>query len=137
MQSTRRTTERTRSKGADKVTNGRLLAGNVDLRSAAGRRFRHLVAAYTDEIGGDLSEAETGLVRQAAAMTLTCERVQADIVRGVAVDHDSLTRLSSEIRRLLGGIKAKGEQNKPAGPTLAEWLATQAVATADEAEAAE
>jgi len=39
-----------------------------------------LIAAYTAEIGSDLSEAERGLIKQAAALTMTAERMQADIV---------------------------------------------------------
>jgi hypothetical protein len=40
--------------GLDKVSNGtRLLAGRVDLPSAAAQRYRHLIATFTAEIGGN------------------------------------------------------------------------------------
>jgi hypothetical protein len=68
----------------DRVTNGRLLPGNVDLRSAAGRHFKHLVSSYAAECGRELTELELSQVRQAAAVQLRIEALQADIV-GVTI----------------------------------------------------
>jgi hypothetical protein len=53
----------------------------IDMGSAAGRRFRHLVDSYSAELGTELSEAELSLVRQACALQLEAERMQAAIVR--------------------------------------------------------
>jgi hypothetical protein len=84
------------------------------LRSAAGRRFKHLAATYTEELGGgQLSQSDQGLVRQAAAIRVHAERLQAAIVAGHDVDSDQVIRLSSECRRILGSLTAKGLKNKP------------------------
>ena len=67
---------------------------------------------------------ELSHIRQAAAVQLKVERLQASIVRGDDVDSDEVIRLSSEHRRLLSGLKDRAAQNKPAGPTnLHELLA--------------
>jgi hypothetical protein len=101
--------------GRDKVSNGtRLLAGRVDLRSTAARRYRHLVATYTAEIGGNPTELERGLIKQAAALTLKSEGLQAAIVAGQDdADPDAIIRLSSEIRRILTALTGKAAQSKP------------------------
>jgi hypothetical protein len=57
------------------------MLAHVDMRSAAGRRFRHLVDAYSAELGTD-SEAEWSLVRQACALQLQAEWMQGAIVGG-------------------------------------------------------
>src|SRR5450755_3726343 len=84
-----------RSRALDKVSNGTRMLAHVDMRSAAGRRFRHLVDSYSAELGAELSEAELSLVRQACALQLQAERMQGAIVRGELVDSDALIRLSS------------------------------------------
>ncbi|WP_271554340.1 hypothetical protein [Bradyrhizobium sp. CCBAU 45394] len=45
------------------------------------------------------SELERGLIRQAAALALRAEQLQATIVRGDSVDDDHLIRLSGEARQ--------------------------------------
>jgi hypothetical protein len=100
--------------GRDKVSNGsRLLPKSVDLRTVAGRRYRYLVSAYSNEIGGELTEAERATVRQAASLQLRLEQLQARIVRGDDVSADEAIRLSSEHRRLLSLLRGKAEANKP------------------------
>jgi hypothetical protein len=125
MQATRRKAAPTRSTTRDKVSNGRLFQ-SLDLRSSGARRFRVLVDAYSAELGGDLSEAERSLVRQAAALQLQAEKMQEQIVKGEPVDAEQLIRVSSTSKRLLGIIAAKTGKRKPApGPTLAEYLAAK------------
>jgi hypothetical protein len=51
-------------------------------RPAIGRRFRYLVGSNAAELGGELSEAERSLVRQAVALQLQAERMQEAIVKG-------------------------------------------------------
>jgi hypothetical protein len=65
-----------------------------------------------------LSESESSLVRQAAAMTLRAEQLQAAIVRGEAVDDDLLVRISGTGKRLLGAIASKSTDRKPVVQTL-------------------
>jgi hypothetical protein len=121
-----------RSKTLDKVSNGTRMLAHVDMRSAAGRRFRHLVDAYSAELGTELSEAELSLVRQACALQLQAERMQGAIVRGEVVDSDALIRVSSTSKRLLSIIASKtGKREAPVGPSLQDIFAV-----ADEAEEA-
>jgi hypothetical protein len=77
-----------------------------------------------------LTESESGLVRQAAALALRCEQLQVAIVRGEVVDDDLLVRISGTSKRLLGAIAIKA---KPAtGETLAQYMARKATeSTAD------
>jgi hypothetical protein len=102
-----------------------------DGRSAGARRFRAIVEAFSEEIGGQLSESELGLVRQAAALALRCEQLQAAIVRGEVVDDDLLVRISGTSKRLLGAIAVKSDGRKPAGGNaFQEYLAKHAAAQA-------
>jgi hypothetical protein len=55
MQAARKEVSSGRSKTLDKVSNGTRLMDGVDMRSAAGRRFRHLVDSYSAELGTELS----------------------------------------------------------------------------------
>jgi hypothetical protein len=95
------TTSRHIKKGQDRVSNGRLVPGRIDLRSAHGRRMRRLVEAYTAELGDDveLSEVDQALIRQAASLTLASERLAAEVVGGQPINGDQLVRISSELRR--------------------------------------
>jgi hypothetical protein len=113
--------------GADRsqIAAGSTRGLKADGRSAGARRYRSLVNAYTAEIGGILTESESGLVRQAAALALRCEQLQAAIVRGEDVDDDLLVRISGTAKRLLGAIAVKSDGRKPAGPTLQDYLAAR------------
>jgi hypothetical protein len=64
------------------VTNGSKLLVGIDGRSPAARRFRDLIQLYETEVGGVLTEVERGLIRQAAALTIRAEQLQAAIVEG-------------------------------------------------------
>ena len=105
------------------------------MRSAAGRRFRHLVQSYGAELGGALSEVDQSLVKQAASLTLAAERLSSEVVNGAPIDSDSLIRISGESRRILAALRGKAAKNKPAAPSLAEYLAEKAAQAADEPEA--
>jgi hypothetical protein len=113
------------------VSNGTRLHAKADARSASARRFRDLIRAYTDEVGSDLSESELALVRQAAALTMRAEQMQADIVNGEPVDSDALIRIAGTAKRLLGAISAKASARKPNTTlTLADHLARRATESA-------
>jgi hypothetical protein len=108
------------------VTNGSRLLEGIDGRSPTARRFRDLVAAFEAEIGGNLTEAERGLIKQAAALTIRAEQLQADIVNGKPVDSDALIRISSTAKRILGAIGDKAAKRKPAVPSLHDHVARRA-----------
>jgi hypothetical protein len=124
-----RTIPTTRSK----VSNGTRLLQNVDLRSSSARRFRDLVRAYEGELGGNPSEAERSLVRQAVALQLQAERMQEQIVEGEPIDPDQLIRVSSTSKRLLGIIASRAGQRKPPAP----WSPLRARLEAEAAAAAQ
>jgi hypothetical protein len=113
-----------------KVSNGTRLLQNVDGRCAMARRFRDICRSYETEAGGDLSEVNRDLLRQAAGLTLRAEQLQSAMVRGEAVDTDQLIRLSSTAKRILGGLSDKARKRTEvagAGPsTLQEHIARRA-----------
>ncbi|WP_051310882.1 hypothetical protein [Bradyrhizobium sp. Cp5.3] len=107
----------------DKLSNGTRLMPGVDLRSPSGRRFRYLLAAYAEELGGALSEADQALLRQAVGLQLQSEKLQADIVKGAPVDTDQLVRISSEARRALATLRTKADRRKPEAESVADYVA--------------
>jgi hypothetical protein len=101
-----------------KVSNRSNLLAGIDGRSATARRFRDLIADLSREYCGEgaLSTAEFGLIRQAAAMTLQAELLQARIVRGEAVNADELIRLSSEARRIMTNLRKRTRPTRIPAP---------------------
>jgi hypothetical protein len=123
-------------KGRDAMSNGRLLARDIDLRSSAGRRFKFLTASYADEFGGldQLSAVDRELVRQAATLSLTSERLASDVAKGAAIDGDMLVRISSELRRVIGMLRAAAARNEPPPPSPITWWAQRQASAAIDAE---
>jgi hypothetical protein len=100
------------------VTNRSKLISGVDGRSSTARRYRDLITEYTNyvrEHGGslDLSPAELGMIRQAAAITLRAEQLQAAVVLDQPVLTDELVRLSSEARRILSSLRRRHPKKAP------------------------
>ena len=95
------------------VSNGRRLHHDADGRSAKARRFRDLIielsAEYRD--GESLSVAERGAIRQAAAIMVRAEEIQAAVVRGEPINDDVLIRLSSEVRRILVALRRRDRKS--------------------------
>jgi hypothetical protein len=114
---------RHRKQGRSRVTNGSRVLLGVKGSSKYGRRFRDLIDLYTTEIGGDLNEFERSMVKQAAALAIKGEMMQAQVVNNEPIDLDAMIRLSSEVRRILDAIAGKASKRKPAGPTLSQLLA--------------
>lgn len=131
MQTARRPFARSSTTNRSAVTNGSKLLVGIDGRSPTARRFRDLMQAYEAEIGGNLTEVECGLVKQAAALTLRAEQMQADIVNGKPVDSDALIRISSTAKRILGAIGERAGKRKPAVPSLHDHVARRAAERAN------
>jgi hypothetical protein len=108
------------------VTNGSRIHQNGDARSSSARRFRDLIAAFSADLGDNLSEADLAMVRTAAGLTLKSELMQADLAAGKDVDAETLIKLAGTSRRALSAISAKATDRKPAGQTLAEYAAQRA-----------
>jgi hypothetical protein len=99
----------------------------TDGRTVASKRFRSLCEAFTAELGGQLSEVDQNLVKQASSLVLAAERFQVDVVNGADVDPDALVRVSSEARRILSTLRVKAAARKPApAASLADHLARRA-----------
>ena len=92
-----------------RVTNGKELLANVDGRTAAARRYRDLTISLADDLGGasSLTETQTALVRQAAAMIVQSEKLQGEVLRGEVVDSEQLVRLANAATRILSRLGLK------------------------------
>jgi hypothetical protein len=108
------------------ITNGSRAHQKGDERSAGARRFRDLVAAFSADLGDDLSEADMAMVRTAAGLTLKSELMQADLAAGKDVDAELLIKIAGTSRRALAAISAKAADKKPATETLADYYARRA-----------
>jgi hypothetical protein len=117
--------------GRSAVTNGRRTLIGVNASSKYGRRYRDLFAAYSAEIGGTLSVSETAMAKQAAALDVRSEMMQAQIVNGEHVNSDDLIRICSETRRIRDAITAKARKRKPVPPSLQDHLAKRAAKRAE------
>jgi hypothetical protein len=107
-----------------RYTNGIALPRVADGRSLAAKRFRTLVKQFAHDLGGgDLSAADQSLIRQAAHLQLEAEKLQMATIAGDRVDADSLIRINSEARRVIGMLQAKAAKARPSAPDLQEWIA--------------
>ncbi|WP_363347429.1 hypothetical protein [Methylocystis echinoides] len=105
----------------------RALLMETDGRTAWARRYKDLVALLIDDLGGmaGLTELKLGLIRRAATLMLSCERLETDIAEGREVDLDLLGRLIGHVRRVaetLGLDRAV----KDVTPSLADIVANSA-----------
>jgi len=108
-----------------RVSNRSRILPGVDGRSALARRFRDICRSYELEAGGEVSEVERDLIRQAAGLVVRGEQMQAALIRGEPVNNDELVRISSTAKRLLETIRAKADKRQPArGASLQAYLAT-------------
>jgi hypothetical protein len=85
-----------------RVTNHRDLLPGLDGRSSAARRFRDLVAAFINDMGGaeQCSDIKLGLLRRLAAVTVQAEVLEARMINGQEVDVGTLCTLASTTVRL-------------------------------------
>ncbi|KNY13094.1 hypothetical protein AKG11_30945 [Shinella sp. SUS2] len=103
----------TRNRSA--ISNGSWLLEGVDNRSALGRRFRDLCVSFADGLGGepDLTEPQRAMIRQAAAVTVQSEKLQASIVKGEDVDHEKIVRLNNLQARLIKQLGIGAKRGRP------------------------
>jgi hypothetical protein len=108
------------------LTNDPLALRGVDGRSMTARRYRDLAISFADDLGGQdkIDESAKVLVRQAAALAVQVETLQAKSIGGADVDIEQLTRLSNSLGRTLQrlGLKKRAPKTK----TLADVLAGRA-----------
>jgi hypothetical protein len=91
-----------RARTRSRVTTGRKVFVEGDGNSRWARRYRDLIAAHCQDLGGIdlLSEAQRSLIRRASAIELELEQAEGKLSMGEAVDLDSFTRAASHLRRL-------------------------------------
>src|ERR1700736_4456644 len=91
-----------RARTRSRVTTGRKVFVEGDGNSRWARRYRDLIAAHCQDLGGVdlLSEAQLSLIRRASAIELELEQAEGKLSMGEAVDLDSFTRAASHLRRL-------------------------------------
>jgi hypothetical protein len=109
--------KRTRSR----VTTGRAVFVEGDGNSRWARRYRDLISAHCQDLGGVdvLSEAQLSLIRRASAIELELEQAEGKLSMGEAVDLDSFTRAASHLRRLFETIGV-GRRARDVGLTRLE-----------------
>jgi hypothetical protein len=92
-----------------RITNGSQLLAGVDGRTANARRYRDLCLSLADDLGGaaTLTEAQSALVRQAAAMIVQSEKLQGEVLRGELTDSEQLVRLCNSATRILTRLGLK------------------------------
>jgi hypothetical protein len=128
---------RTRSR----VTTGRAVFVEGDGNSRWARRYRDLIAAHCQDLGGVdlLSEAQLSLIKRASAIELELEQMEGKLSLGEQVDLDVFTRSASHLRRLFEtlGIERKcrdvtldGVEVEVFSPMRARWAAEAEAAAA-------
>ena len=95
----------------------------VDGRSVIARRFRDLVAAIVEDLGGAeaITEGELQLVRRAASLCVQCELLEAEAARGADLEVDSYVKLVNALNRTLGSIGLK-RRPRDVTPNLHEYV---------------
>lgn len=83
------------------------LIADGDGRSKHFRRFKELLTALADQIGGadGLSPAQATALRNAAALQLRAEQLQGALVRGQSVDGGELARVVMVADRLIDRLR--------------------------------
>jgi hypothetical protein len=128
---------RTRSR----VTTGRAVFVEGDGNSRWARRYRDLIAAHCQDLGGVdvLSAAQLSLIRRASAIELELEQMEGKLSLGEPVDLDVFTRSASHLRRLfetLGigrlarAVTVDGVEVEVFSPMRARWAEAEAAAAA-------
>jgi hypothetical protein len=120
------------------ATSGRRVFVDGDGNSRWARRYRDLIFAHCQDLGGAdvLSEAQLSLIKRASAIELELEQMEGKLSLGQQVDLDVFTRSASHLRRLFEvlGIDRKARDVTPGSeveifsPMRARWAAEAAAA---------
>ena len=81
----------------------------VDGRSAVARRFRDVVGAIAEDLGGvdAITEGELQLVRRAAFMCVQTEIMEAEVANGSTLDAENYVRFVNALNRTPASIGLK------------------------------
>jgi hypothetical protein len=119
-----------------RVTNGRSLFVEADGRGPWGRRFADVLAEIISDLGGAdlLSEGQRQLARRAATISIACERMEGEAADEAAIDTELYGRLTDRLGRVFQRLGLR-RQPRDVGPTLADLIAEDEAAEAEEAAA--
>jgi hypothetical protein len=111
------------TRNRSRISNGRELLPDIDLRLAIARRYRDLVAQIAIDQGGPdrCSETRMQLIRRFASGAVLAEELEARLVRGEQVDIAEHALLSSTLVRLAQRIGIN-RVAKDVSPTLGDYL---------------
>ena len=112
-----------------RVANGSsLFLPGVDGRSAIARRFRDIFNAIISDLGGstEVSEAQSQLCRRAAALSVACEQIEAELAAGNVVPLSGLITATNALRRVLDTLGLERRQ-RDITPTLDQYLSQRTV----------
>jgi hypothetical protein len=115
-----------KSAQASAITNGRLLPGNIDGRSAWIRRVKDLIALHIGELNGaeNVSVGQQSLIRRAAVISVELERMEAlwaNAGHATAAELDLYSRTAGNLRRLLETLGIK-RVPKDITPSVTDYL---------------
>lgn len=109
-----------------RITNNVAGIAGVDGRSLWARRYRDIVEALIDDLGGEdcVSQAEIHLVRRCATLTTELERLEtrfAGAEGAAAADLDAFQRATNTLRRTLQVLGLE-RRLKDVTPDLKDYL---------------
>ncbi len=101
------------TRGRAKITNDPLqrLRMNRGGQSREARRFRDLMLAYAEPLGGlkALGATDIALVHEAASKTLLSETMTAKLARGEEVDVEQAVRVGNTVSKLLRQLERRAK----------------------------
>jgi hypothetical protein len=85
------------------------------------RRYKEILGALINDMGGDPSEAKSIIARRASTLAVWCEAVEADLANGKVIDIAEFTTATNALRRLLTDIGLE-RKARDITPTLRSYL---------------
>jgi hypothetical protein len=118
-----------KSNARSRVSNGKQLFLDGEVRSKASRRFRDLFYAIASDLGGmeHLSTGQMQLARRAAMISVTCEEMEQSSVSGKEFDIEAFGRLTDRLGRCFERLGLRREM-RDVTQTLDGYLAQTHVA---------
>ena len=99
---------------------------HLDRRTVAARRAAALAKTFAAEFGGKVTGSQRVRIECAAALSAIAEDAQTRRLAGdPTITLDDLVRATSAARRAVKDLGIKSTTSAPAGPTLAEYLASK------------
>jgi hypothetical protein len=105
-----------------RVSNGSQLLAGIDGRSAQARRYRDILAALREHLGGNPSAAQDIIARRAATLAAWAEAQEATALAGEAeLDINQFVTATNSLRRLVQDLGLQSVA-RDVTPSLARYL---------------